>query len=166
MNLRFVRATVADVPALARLHGAAAQDLTERFGQGPWSNATSENGMLFALRNSTAFLALDGREVVATLRLASKKPWAINPLHFTPCSRPLYLIGMAVSPGHQRLGVGRWCLDQAKLVADSWDVHAIRLDAYDAKAGAGGFYSKCGYTERGRVTYRGTPLIYYELLLR
>ena len=29
-------------------------------------------------------------------------------------------------------------------------------------AGAGPFYEKCGFTEMGRVTYRITPLIYYE----
>jgi hypothetical protein len=47
-----------------------------------------------------------------------------------------------------------------KLSAD-----AIRLDAYDAKAGAYGFYASCGFTERGRATYRQAALIYYELLI-
>jgi hypothetical protein len=27
------------------------------------------------------------------------------------------------------------------------------------------FYAKCGYREVGRVTYRGTPLVYFERLL-
>ncbi|HEX5633612.1 MAG TPA: hypothetical protein VFX50_10295 [Gemmatimonadales bacterium] len=27
------------------------------------------------------------------------------------------------------------------------------------------FYGRCGYAERGRVVYRGTPLVHYELLL-
>lgn len=40
-----------------------------------------------------------------------------------------------------------------------------RLDAYDADAGAGSFYAKCGYQERERVIYRGTPLVYFELLI-
>jgi hypothetical protein len=39
------------------------------------------------------------------------------------------------------------------------------LDAYDAAAGAGRFYARCGYQERGRVVYKGDPLIYFELLL-
>jgi len=34
-----------------------------------------------------------------------------------------------------------------------------------AQAGAGGFYARCGCIERGRVTYRKAPLIYYEMLL-
>jgi hypothetical protein len=31
--------------------------------------------------------------------------------------------------------------------------------------GAGPFYEKCGYRPVGRVTYRKTPLAYFELLL-
>jgi hypothetical protein len=42
---------------------------------------------------------------------------------------------------------------------------AIRLDAYDGAVGAGAFYAKYGFKEVGRVVYRGTPLIYFELLL-
>ena len=51
------------------------------------------------------------------------------------------------------------------LVAAAWPADAIRLDAYDHAAGAGPFYAKCGFRERGRVVYRGNPLAYYELLL-
>src|SRR5213596_2828131 len=54
--------------------------------------------------------------------------------------RPLYLTGMAVSVTHQRQGLGRLALDDACAVAEKWPADAIRLDAYDAEAGAGGFY--------------------------
>jgi hypothetical protein len=50
-------------------------------------------------------------------------------------------------------------------IARAWPADAVRLDAYDAPAGAGGFYARCGYRERGRVTYRGVPLIYFEHVL-
>jgi len=80
--------------------------------------------------------------------------------------RPLYLTGMAVSVTHQRQGLGRLAFDDACAVAEKWPADAIRLDAYDAEAGAGGFYDRCGFTERGRVVYKGTPLVYYERLLR
>jgi hypothetical protein len=46
-----------------------------------------------------------------------------------------------------------------------WPGQAIRLDAFDADAGAGDFYAKGGYREMGRVVFRQVPLIYYELLL-
>jgi GNAT superfamily N-acetyltransferase len=56
-------------------------------------------------------------------------------------------------------------LDRALEVARDWPADAVRLDAYDAPAGAGPFYEKCGWEERGRVVYRKCPLIYYERLL-
>jgi hypothetical protein len=52
-------------------------------------------------------------------------------------------------------------LDATK-VAREWPADAIRLDAYDAPAGAGAFYARCGFSERGRVVYKGNPLVYYE----
>ena len=42
---------------------------------------------------------------------------------------------------------------------------AIFLDAYDAEAGAGEFYAKCGFVEVAHVSYRGVPLVYYQMLL-
>ena len=64
------------------------------------------------------------------------------------------------------LGLGRSALEDARAVAEEWPADAIRLDAYDAPAGAGRFYAKCGFQERGRIVYKSDPLVYYELLLR
>ena len=86
--------------------------------------------------------------------------------YFTPVKRPLYLTGMAVSVAHQGQGLGRLALDDACAVAEEWPADAIRLDTYDAQAGAGGFYACCGFVERGRAVYKGDPLIYYERLFR
>jgi GNAT superfamily N-acetyltransferase len=61
--------------------------------------------------------------------------------------------------------VGRLLLVEAEQVARAWPADAIRLDAYDGAVGAGGFYAKHGFKEVGRVVYRGTRLIYFELLL-
>jgi GNAT superfamily N-acetyltransferase len=72
---------------------------------------------------------------------------------------------MAIEPTLQRQGIGRRCMKEAARLARSWPADAIRLDAYDADAGAGRFYAKCGFREVGRITYRSAPLIYYELVL-
>jgi GNAT superfamily N-acetyltransferase len=103
--------------------------------------------------------------IVATLRLATKKPWAIDVTYFTACKKPLYLLDMAVAPKLQRQGLGRRCIEQAIAIARDWPSDSLRLDAYDASAGAGAFYAKCGFREVGRVVYRATPLIYYERML-
>ena len=110
-------------------------------------------------------VARTASELVATLRLATRKPWAIDQSYFAESLRPLYLSDMAVAPDHQRSGIGRRCLADATRIARAWPADAIRLDAYDAPAGAGEFYAKCGYREVGRATYRKTPLIYFELQL-
>lgn len=154
-----------DAAALAALHTAVADHLTQLHGNGPWSPKTTEKGVLFALRHSKIFVARLDQKIIGTLRLTTKKPWAIDTSYFTPARKPLYLLAMTIEPARQRQGFGAQCIEEAKRVAKAWPADAIRLDAYDAKAGAGGFYARCGFTERGRATYRGTPLIYYELIL-
>jgi GNAT superfamily N-acetyltransferase len=161
----FQPANPIDASPLAALHTAVADHLTGLHGHGPWSSKTSEKGVLYAMRTSQVFVARLGSEIVGTLRLATKKPWAIDTSYFSTCRRPLYLLAMAVTPGRQRQGFGRRCLQEALRVAEAWPADAIRLDAYDAKAGGGGFYARCGWTERGRASYRGAPLIYYEFIL-
>ena len=109
-------------------------------------------------------VARDSGRVLGTLRIATKKPWAIDLRFFTPCEKALYLHAMAVCPDRQRAGIGRACIEEARRIARLWPAQAIRLDAYDSPAGAGEFYSRCGFREVGRATYRKVPLIYFEML--
>jgi GNAT superfamily N-acetyltransferase len=165
MDINLRPAAPSDAPALAQLHTAVAEHLTSLHGQGPWSVKTSEKGVLFAMRNMDVFVARHDKEIIATVRLTTKKPWAIDRSYFSPCQSPLYLLSMAVIPARQRQGIGRRCLEEVKRIAKAWPADAICLDAYDAEAGAGSFYARCGYAEVGRAIYRNAPLIYYELLL-
>ncbi len=165
MTLVFTLATSADVEAVVSLRAAVANDLTARHGRGHWSSVGSDKSVLRDIRTSEVILAWDDRLPVGTARLATKRPWAINPAYFTPAGKALYLTDMAVAPRWQGQGIGRRCLEQARAVAAEQEAIAIRLDAYDGPAGAGGFYAKCGFKERGRVSYRATHLIYYEMLL-
>lgn len=165
MPLTFRDATLADVAVIAALHNAAAGALTARFGAGHWSMLTTERGAAHAQRHARVRLGRDGRRVLTVLRLATKKPWAIDATYFTPVKRPLYVTGMTVSVAAQGQGLGRRAIEDARRVAKTWPADAIRLDAYDATAGAGMFYERCGFTERGRVVYKGVPLVYYETLL-
>jgi GNAT superfamily N-acetyltransferase len=165
MSLRFATADEDDAPALALLRTAVAERLTDEHGPGHWSGVVTDVTVLHGLRNSRVLVARNGDDVVATLRLATKKPWAIDPSYFTKVDRPLYLTDMAVDPRVQRQGIGRRLLAEAAVIAGAWPADAIRLDSYDAPAGAGPFYAKCGYREVGRVLYRGTPLVYFEMVL-
>lgn len=165
MRLTFHDATLKDAAVIAGLQNAAAGALTARFGEGHWSSLVTERGAALSLRHARVRVGKAGRQVLTVLRLATKKPWAIDVSYFTPVRRPLYLTGMAVSVAHQGKGLGRIAIQDAIAVARAWPADAIRLDAYDARAGSGPFYAKCGFQERGRVAYKGDPLVYYELLL-
>ena len=165
MRLIFRDATLKDVPAIAALHNAAAGALTARFGEGHWSSLVTERGTALSQRHARVRVGKEGTRILTVLRLATKKPWAIDTSYFSPVKRALYLTGMTVAVAHQGKGLGRLALEDAVVVARGLSADAIRLDSYDADAGAGLFYSKCGFSERGRVVYKGDPLVYYELLL-
>ena len=164
-DVSFAVATEADAGAIAELRAAVAHALTLMHGKGHWSSSGTEKGALREIRTSRVILARVGAEILGTLSLGTKKPWAIAPEHFTPVTRVLYLRDMAVAPAAQGHGVGRLLLAEAERVARAWPADAIRLDAYDGAVGAGAFYAKYGFKEVGHVVYRGTPLIYFELLL-
>ena len=158
-------ATPDDAAAVAEVRNAAADELTRLHGQGHWSGFTTSHGVLRGINTSRVLVARSGHRIIGTLRLATRRPWAIDPSFFADSRRPLYLVDMAVTPSAQRQGTGRELLRAAVKTAEEWKADAIRLDAYDHAAGAGPFYEKCGFKEVGRATYRGVPLIYYQFLL-
>jgi GNAT superfamily N-acetyltransferase len=145
-DMSVVIAGEADAVAIAGLRTAVAADLTVRFGAGPWSNAATDRGVLWHMRHGDVLVARDGDAIIGTLALARRKPWAIDPAYFTRVKRPLLMAAA-----------------EAQARRDGFE--AIRLDAYQGAAGAGPFYTKCGYADRGRAVYRETPLIYFEKLL-
>jgi GNAT superfamily N-acetyltransferase len=164
-RLRFRDASLEDVPVIAGLRNAAAGALTAHFGAGHWSSLVTERSAALAQRHARVRVGRSGKRILTVVTLATKKPWAIDVSYFTPVKRPLYLTGLAVSVAHQGHGLGRLAIEDACEVARGFPADAIRLDAYDSPAGAGDFYIKCGFSERGHVLYRADPLVYYELLL-
>ncbi len=165
MLVRLEPASSDDAAELAILRTAVAEQLTHAFGSGHWSSPISETAQARVIQQGGVFVARELGRIVATLRLAAKKPWAIDAAYFTKVLRPLYLTDMAVTPELQRRGIGREVMGEAARLTRQWQADAIRLDAYDAAAGAGPFYAKCGLREMGRAVYRRNPLIYYELLV-
>ena len=150
---------------IAGLRNAAAGALTARFGAGHWSSLVTERSATLAQRHARVRVGVSGKRVLTVVTVATRKPWAIDVSYFTPVKRPLYITGLAVSVAHQGQGLGKLALADACDLARSWPADSIRLDAYDSPAGAGEFYLKCGFTERGHVIYRDDPLVYYEILL-
>jgi GNAT superfamily N-acetyltransferase len=162
-QFRLKPAGEADIHDILILRAAVAEDQTAKFGKGMWSSVGTERGVRFTMTRSTIFIARLRQRVIAMLTLSRRKPWAIDVAYFPPATRPLYLTDMAVAPDCQRTGIGRRCIAEAIRIAREWPADAIRLDAFDAAAGAGEFYCKCGFHEVARVSYRGNPLIYFNL---
>jgi len=153
-----------DAAAIAAVRVAAADRLTRDFGDGHWSAHTNDAAVARDIRAATVLVARDRDTIVGTLTLQTRRPWAIDPQFFTPCRKPLYLVNMAVTPDRQRSGIGRALLMEAFSEACKCSAHALRLDAYDGPAGSGGFYRRCGYIPVGGKSYRGVPLLYFELM--
>lgn len=166
MRVHLDNATNADAAAIAALRLAVARQLTAQYGAGTWSYAAeSEASVRTDILRSRVMVARDRGTVIATLRLSSRSPYLRDIAAFTPVFRPIYLTSMAVSPKCQRQGVGRACLEAVKRIAVRTSADAVRLDAYDAPAGAGDFYRKCGFREVSREPYNGTPLVFFEYVL-
>jgi GNAT superfamily N-acetyltransferase len=164
MKLSIAPGSLDDAPSIVLLRNAVAAQLTAEHGQGHWSSCVTAQTVSRELRESQVLVARSCGELVATLRLATKKPWAIDASYFTGVAKALYLHGMAVHPPMQRRGIGRELVAQAKVLAQRWPAGAIRLDAYDSPAGATPFYESCGFREMGRIVYRRTPLVYLEFV--
>ena len=143
---------------------AAANRLTRDFGDGHWSAHTNEASVIRDIRASRVIVARAAGVVVGTVTLQTRRPWAIDVTYFTPSAKVVYLTNMAVVPERQRSGIGRALLDEALAQARAVPFDAIRLDAYDAPAGAGEFYRRCGYRHVGGKSYRDVPLMYFELM--
>src|SRR5204862_239211 len=111
------------------LRRVVADDLTRRYGEGPWSSSGTETAVKFDMRRAMVCVARSRGMVIATLNLSTRKPWAIDKKYFSPCNTPLYLTSMAVHPELQRTGIGRRCVDEARKIGKRWPSDAIRLDA-------------------------------------
>src|SRR5205823_4300390 len=106
-------AAVDDASTVAALRNAVAEVLTKRHGIGHWSSQSSERGIRADMRRSSVYLLRERGVAIATLQLATKKPWAIDRRFLTPVRRPLYLLGMAVEPSRHGTGIGRRCIAEA-----------------------------------------------------
>ena len=114
MSLSITSATFDDAGTIAALQTRVAEDLTRRYGVGHWSAPVTEHNVARGIASSTVLIVRDEGVIVGTLRLVTKKPWAIDPAYFASVRRPLYLLSMAVEPVRQRTGIGTRLLEEAR----------------------------------------------------
>jgi GNAT superfamily N-acetyltransferase len=151
-----------DVAGIVAVRNAATTALTARFGTGDWSSPATEHEVASAMKTSIVLVAKEEGQIVATLRLGTRKPWVVDPESFQACARPVYLHDMVVAPTRQRTGLGKRCIDDAVACARDMQAGAIRVGVYDGDAGGAGFFVRSGFVEVARATRRGVGWVYLE----
>lgn len=165
MAIEIVRATPDDAGAIAAVRNAAAEHLTTVHGGGPWSMHISTDAVRATLDTPATMVARLEGEVVGTLRLQEDRPRSIAIADFTPVTRPLYVVDVAVLPNYQRQGLGRQLMASAYDVAIAWPAGSLRLDTFADGASASAFYDRCGYRCVARHLYHDVPLAFYERVI-
>jgi GNAT superfamily N-acetyltransferase len=161
--VRLRQAGLDDIKSVRGILAAAAADLTTRFGEGHWSGVRAFETLRKYAGSGTLFVIEADAISVGTLRLTDRKIGFYHNAWFARPKDPAgYLLDMAVHPEQQRRGLGRRAMDMAEQLARKSGLCAIRLDAYQGPAGAGGFYRKCGYALVHRGSMCGVKLEYFE----
>ena len=166
-KLSYRRTHVSDAATVRGLRAAAAEELMRRCGEGHWSEVFTVATIKKHLAEKAVFLVDLDVTPVATFELHTNKPFWYSTAWFAEPDAPaFYLLHMAVLPARQRHGIGRHIMSEIEDMARGQGHRAVRFDAYDALAGAGAFYQKCGYELVHSGSFNGVPLEYYEKLLR
>jgi GNAT superfamily N-acetyltransferase len=161
--LTYQRTQASDAATVSKIRAAVAKDLTLRYGPGHWSEVFAVATIRKHMAERPIYLVgLDGAQI-ATFELRADAPfWYSHSWFSEPDAPAFYLFSMAVLPEWQRHGVGASIMSQVEEMGRSEGRQAIRFDAYDAPAGAGRFYQKCGYALVHRGSFNGVALEYYE----
>jgi GNAT superfamily N-acetyltransferase len=155
-------ATPDDVEALVALRTAVAEQMTRDHGLGDWSAPPTTALVRKQLRASRILVARQGDTLLGTVRITEALQTLFDASAFTPAVKALYVLGLAVSPAAQGQGIGTRLMQAAKDHARAVNANALWLDAVSGSAGAGPFYSKCGFRPVGVTLNRTTPLVFYE----
>jgi GNAT superfamily N-acetyltransferase len=156
-------ASRADISAIQTVRQRAADALVRAHGPGHWGWVPDRSNLLREMKRRTFYVVVSGDVVVGSFKLSCTAPGFFDLARFAEPDAPAtYLTGMAIDPDYQRQRIGRWCMSWIEPIARHDHSRAIRLDAYDHAAGAGPFYERCGYEQRGRLTFNGVNLLLYE----
>jgi GNAT superfamily N-acetyltransferase len=152
------------IPEAHALAVRGAERIARDFGPGHWSRASSLRAWKGHIGLKDVYLAEQGGRAVAVFKLRAKKPhWVPKKRFAEPDARCLWLTDFYVDPDHLRRGIGRACMEEVRRIAAKAGCRWVRFDAYDAAAGAGAFYEKCGCVMVDRTALRGVKLLIFEL---
>ncbi len=155
-----------DIGPLQEIIRLCGEDIGARTGLTFWAPPPPIELMRRHAAEKDVYAIRDGDEAVATFTFGlSGWPEESAPLWAAPGDRAAYLSRLAVLPGRQGQGLGRWCLAEVERLAKEQDCRAIRLDAIRAFTPPIALYRRLGYEERGVIQWMNWFGIPRELVL-
>lgn len=125
----FGQAVHASYPALARLTRSEARERIEA----QWAWYREQGGHVRVTRDVT-------RQVTGCC-------WSLPTHHPVTGERELFIVVLAVDPGHRRRGLGRSLLEDARAIAHRTGVERLRLFTHVGNTAARTLYREVGFAE-------------------
>lgn len=143
----------------------------KRLGLDYWKPPIPKEMFREYARSKEVFAVYDEGALVGTFTLGADPPepypascWA------DAAHEAVYLNKLAIAPGQQRRGLGRWCMEQIEGLARERACRAVRFDALARNVPLLGFYDHLGYRRCGGMYVldeigRGWDIVVYEKVL-
>jgi GNAT superfamily N-acetyltransferase len=155
-----------DAEAVHALLTECGLDLRERLGLTHWLPAYPLHLLREAMEKGNVYEAVAAGERVATFTVSPEAPTYYRGVHWSPEGEPAaYVTRLAVRPGEQGRGLGRWCMTWIEDDVRRGGVASVRLDAYAEHALLLRFYRGLGYAERGTLVANARALVCFEKVL-
>lgn len=160
-----------DIDDLYALIVACGEDMWRRLGLDHWKPPITIEMFREYARAKEVFAVEDDGELVATFTIGFEAPEPYPPSSWADkAHRAIYLNKLAVTPGLQRRGLGRWCMEEIERLAAARGCQAVRFDALTRNVSLLGFYDHLGYRRCGDMFVldeigRGWDILLYEKVL-
>lgn len=170
-NLRIERRTPDRIDDLYALIEACGEDMWRRLGLDHWKPPIPKEMFREYARSKEVFAVHDEGTLVGTFTLGSDPPEPYPTSCWADAShKAIYLNKLAIAPGQQRRGLGRWCMEQVERLARGRACRAVRFDALTRNVPLLGFYDHLGYRRCGDMYVfdeigRGWDIVVYEKAL-
>lgn len=171
MNVTIEKRGPENIDDLFVLIEACGEDMWRRLGLDHWKPPVPKEIYREYARTKSVFAVYDGVDLAGTFTIGPDALEAYLPGCWADDThRAVYLSKLAVLPGLQGRGIGRWCMGRVDELAREYGAHAVRFDALTRNAPLLAFYDRTGYRRRGDMYVydeigRGWDIVLYEKVL-
>lgn len=153
-NLSMHRIRIMDIPTVQALLEDCAATLRVRYGMGQWGIATTARQIERTMVDRQVMLVHYLGVCVATFTIMRTPPsWYPIDRFNDPTAKATYLTNVCVMPSFQGRGVGRWCINKAREIAQRQDATVLRSDVYTEITEAVHFANNIGFAWCAEISY-------------